>query len=544
MTCVETYESCASPGDEDGDGAVDCEDEDCINTATCAIGAEACGNKIDDDGDGELDCEDDDCANNSQCQAQPEDCSNETDDDSDGDADCADSDCANTSACVDGGERCGSGADEDGDGRIDCADTDCAYTRACIGTLEICTNGIDDDADGAADCADPECEGAVVCLNRREDCTNRIDDDGDADIDCADADCAAEPVCADEICDNGVDDDGDGNADCKDYDCVRDDTFCSCDNLADVDNDDVPNCTDEDIDGDGLPNDQDNCDFVENTDQTDEDGDGVGDVCEADLDADGIIDDEDNCPDVFNPNQQNQDADAVFTFDIDFPCGSPPDLYVTIGGSVIGGATPDPVVSVTRTVDSMGNADASGRVFVFDGANLPTGSAATAAVELSGPVLGEEIGSLAATDGDFDGDGVADLVVTSRVSQKVYLWKGVSGGTISGSPDAEFIGPDSLGGAVTMGFDFDQDGIQDLITAGPGGNTSTYRMLRIVSGRALSGATTPIDVSDGISVRNTNEHIGGSLNIDLDVDGDGLRDVLIGADSRYYLMLTPRRTAP
>jgi len=43
-----------------------------------------------------------------------------------------------------------------------------------------------------------------------------------------------------------------------------------------------------DVDGDGIPNDMDNCPTVANADQADVDGDGVGDVC-------------DNCPTVANP---------------------------------------------------------------------------------------------------------------------------------------------------------------------------------------------------------------------------------------------------
>ena len=45
-----------------------------------------------------------------------------------------------------------------------------------------------------------------------------------------------------------------------------------------------------DVDGDGVPDESDNCPFVANTDQLDGDGDGVGDAC-------------DNCPDDSNPDQ-------------------------------------------------------------------------------------------------------------------------------------------------------------------------------------------------------------------------------------------------
>ncbi len=52
-----------------------------------------------------------------------------------------------------------------------------------------------------------------------------------------------------------------------------------------------------DLDGDGIPDDADNCPGTPNADQKDSDGDGVGDAC-------------DNCPDVPNPDQQDSDGDG------------------------------------------------------------------------------------------------------------------------------------------------------------------------------------------------------------------------------------------
>jgi hypothetical protein len=53
-----------------------------------------------------------------------------------------------------------------------------------------------------------------------------------------------------------------------------------------------------DIDGDGVPNADDNCPFTSNSGQDDGDGDGVGDVC-------------DNCPVVYNPWQTDVDGDGI-----------------------------------------------------------------------------------------------------------------------------------------------------------------------------------------------------------------------------------------
>src|SRR5690606_24200229 len=61
-------EICDDGIDNDGDGAVDCQDSDCLNHPSCAIPDEICDDGIDNDGDGAVDCQDSDCANHPACQ--------------------------------------------------------------------------------------------------------------------------------------------------------------------------------------------------------------------------------------------------------------------------------------------------------------------------------------------------------------------------------------------------------------------------------------------------------------------------------------------
>jgi hypothetical protein len=75
-----------------------------------------------------------------------------------------------------------------------------------------------------------------------------------------------------------------------------------------------------DSDGDGVPNDSDNCVFTFN-DQADADGDAIGDVCDncpvssnpnqADSDLDSYGDACDNCPVDKNPDQLDSDFDGI-----------------------------------------------------------------------------------------------------------------------------------------------------------------------------------------------------------------------------------------
>jgi hypothetical protein len=60
-----------------------------------------------------------------------------------------------------------------------------------------------------------------------------------------------------------------------------------------------------DDDGDGIPNNVDNCPNVSNPRQLDADGDGIGNACDPDKDGDGVLNPADNCPLVVNPNQED-----------------------------------------------------------------------------------------------------------------------------------------------------------------------------------------------------------------------------------------------
>ena len=79
----------------------------------------------------------------------------------------------------------------------------------------------------------------------------------------------------------------------------------------DRDKDGIGDACDPDMDGDGVPNETDNCPSVANPGQEDVDGDKTGDSCDTDIDDDGIQNVLDNCPKAANPDQADNDKDLV-----------------------------------------------------------------------------------------------------------------------------------------------------------------------------------------------------------------------------------------
>ena len=186
-------------------------------------GSEVCVGGEDEDGDGAIDCDDADCADALECApAETEgDCADGIDNDEDGATDCADSDCAADPACDDpplAETDCVDGVDNDEDGATDCEDDDCIDAPEC-GQSEDCGNGVDDDADGLADCLDPDCAAQCVegeCgdgeLNTGEECDNG-DANSDTEPDACRTTCRL-PACGDDVID--ADEECDGGEQCTD----------------------------------------------------------------------------------------------------------------------------------------------------------------------------------------------------------------------------------------------------------------------------------------------------------------------------------------
>lgn len=76
-----------------------------------------------------------------------------------------------------------------------------------------------------------------------------------------------------------------------------------------------------DLDGDGVDNDEDNCPLAANANQNDWDNDGIGDVCDGDLDGDGVLNENDLCQ--FTPVGDVVDPANGCSIDQLVPCEGP-----------------------------------------------------------------------------------------------------------------------------------------------------------------------------------------------------------------------------
>ncbi len=132
-----------------------------------------------------------------------EDCTDGFDNDEDGKVDCDDEDCAANPACIGPTPietECADEIDNDEDGFTDCADPDCAAMPACAGgDIETeCSDEADNDEDGFTDCDDPDCLADPNCGPPglpELDCADEVDNDNDGKTDCEDSDCVGMPAC-------------------------------------------------------------------------------------------------------------------------------------------------------------------------------------------------------------------------------------------------------------------------------------------------------------------------------------------------------------
>ena len=598
----------ASSGDED------CDDTD--GTRYPGNAEDACDGletdcvpdplEVDDDGDGWLECEGDCDDGDASFQLDDADSDGVTTCGADGLPDTADDDCDDSDggafpgnvedACDGVDSDCLADPlemDDDGDGWFECAG-DCDDADPTIGPFDL-------DGDGASAC-DGDCDDADPALNL-------LDADGDVWSTCA-GDCddsdpqirpSAPDVCSDAVdtnCDGGLDeeldDDGDGQAECE-GDCDDTDPIL---NTLDADEDGHTTCAGDCDDADPARNpDQD-----ETWDLIDEDCDGgvdenvnlstaprafLGEADDdyagwavagaGDIDGDGL---DDILIGAWGNDRGGADAGSVYLFlgsdlaaEQTVDVGTAHTILVgeaagdRVGSWVAGGCDVDGDGFDDILIGASNNdevAESAGKAYLVLGSTADDGGTmdlAGADASFLGEAEGDAAGARLACDGDVDGDGLHDILISASAADtpaenagKSYLLLGASigaGGSFDlADADAVFLGEvagDYSGASVDFAGDVDGDGLDDILVGAPnhdGVGDLSGKAYLVLGATAAAGGTSGLeDAYAWFAGEVAGDRAGKVVVGPGDLDGDGLDDILVGTHNTGIVYVVLGSTA-
>lgn len=454
-------------------------------------------------------------------------------------------------------------ADQDGDSYGDATNTEaaCVAPEGFVSDLTDCdddSSAVHPGADEHCDGADENCDG-VVDENPIDPTTWYADADGDAYGD-AGATVAACDVPADYVADA---------TDCDDADA---DTHPGADEY----------CTaaDENCDGNGTAGAVDTTVYF-----ADSDGDSYGDPdstksgCAA---PSGFVSDDSDCDDT--TDLANPGLTEVCNDGLDNDCDES-DNGCALSGNYAGSYADQTItgtsaydflassLSVADDVDGDSHVDLwigayghdlasseqnAGRMYLISGPLTGTETLASATTTITGTDGGDDLGFSASNLGDVDSDGMDDLVAGAYGHNvgsvldagAAYIFTGIAAGALT-SDDAKAtiegaVASDSVGYAVTGPGDVSGDGTPDVMIGAYGNDAagSGSGAVAIFSGSAAGDLDFASDGDAFITGIDGSDAAGYSVAGAGDVNGDGVNDIVIGANARSsngsaYLVLGP-----
>lgn len=584
------------PGDcNDGDGALNLDDEDGDGVTTCASD---CNDQDERNFPGNVEiCDGQDNNCNEQIDTDATDMNDywpDADDDGYGDAFSK-----AVLACVLG--------DGYSDNRTDCNDI---VTAINPGAPELCGNGLDDNCNGAADTdavyrtvhRDADLDGFGLAGDTQSICVATPEGwtDEDSIFDCDDGDAANFPGNA-EVCDNADndcdlqsdlpvptsapiwwadgDDDGYGNMFAASPSCAQPDQT--------VPEGGDPDCDDSDASVNPGANEvcsngsDDNCNGITDADAVvitwypDEDEDGFGDTADSGLATcgappNGWVTDHQDCDDddpLSNPNAPEicDNADNDCNGSADPPGTAGEQNWWTDGdGDGYGDELAVPTTACFAPADTADNADDcddqddtvnplqaetcnDGLDNDCDGtANTcvpPASLSLSATQERFGSYPGDRAGTALATGGDVNGDGNQDIVVGSPQAGSTAGSVAVLCGPLVGSGLPMSSGcatitnstsSDLLGSAVALG-DVNDDGYDDVLVGVPGYDTANGSVgaVWVFFGDLGFGGALDLGSADlVVTGTNLDDLTGTAVAVVGDVTGDGISDFAVGSPGR------------
>ena len=221
---------------------------------------------------------------------------------------------------------------------------------------------------------------------------------------------------------------------------------------------------------------------------------------------------------------------------------------VDAAGDIDGDGEPDILIGASGN-DAGGSG--GGRVYVLRGPFADgvqplgdawasfTGTSTTPAALAHGAATGgDALGDAVAGLGDIDGDGLADMVLGAsgadaggEDSGEVWVVRGpvAAGDHPAADADAELIGPGPAsyaGGAVAGPGDLDGDGLADILVAADGWDGGRVYVLL---GPVADGVSTLADTLGALGGGDSEDLAGWAVSGAGDTDGDGRREILVGA---------------